>query len=116
MNNDNQSASQRNSQTHTGTGPPLFSLGWIVATPAALALLEQNCMQPATLLKRHAHGDWGDMDKSDRLANDASVKDGSRIFSSYLLNKTDKVWVITEAVGHNGVIRASTCILLPSEY
>jgi hypothetical protein len=116
MNTDNQSASQRNIQTHTGTGPPLFSLGRIVATPAALALLEKNDVQPATLLQRHVHGDWGDMDRSDRSANDASVKDGSRIFSAYLLNKTDKVWVITEAVGDDGVNRASTCILLPSEY
>lgn len=102
-------------QAPTTTGLPLFQLGQIVATPAALALLEKHGVHPATLLHRHVCGDWGDMDKHDRAANDAAVKNGSRIFSAYVINK-DKFWVITEAASDDGLSRASTCIMLPQDY
>jgi len=116
MNTDHFPVPPRDIQTLTTAGAPLFQLGQIVATPAALALLEKHGMQPATLLHRHVHGDWGDMDKHDRAANDAALKDGSRIFSAYVINK-DKFWVITEAANDDGGLsRASTCILLPVEY
>ena len=97
------------------TGSPLFQLGQIVATPAALALLEKHAVQPATLLDRHVHGDWGDMGKHDWAANDAAVKNGCRIFSMYVINK-DKFWVITEAASDDSLSRGSTCILLPEDY
>ena len=113
MNADHLPVPQRDSPTLT-TGSPLFNLGQIVATPGALALLENKSVQPATLLNRHVCGDWGDLDTHDRAANDASVKDGSRILSAYVITK-DKFCVITEAVDDSGT-RASTCILLPSEY
>ena len=106
--------SQDGSPTGNLNGPALFDLGRIVATPGALALLEKHGAQPDSLLRRHVRGDWADMDPSDRAANAAAVKDGGRVFSSYLVNR-DKVWVITEAVNDDGS-RASTCILLPSEY
>lgn len=116
MNADHHTEPPRDIQTLTTAGAPLFHLGQIVATPAALALLEKHGMHPATLLQRHVRGDWGDMDKHDRAANDAALKDGSRIFSAYLIKK-DKFWVITEAASDDDcVIRASTCILLPVEY
>ena len=95
-------------------GPALFDLGRIVATPGALALLEKLGVHPVSLLRRHVRGDWGDMDPSDRTANANAVKDGGRVFSSYLVNK-DKVWVITEAINDDGV-RYSTTILQPQDY
>ena len=95
-------------------GPALFDLGRIVATPGALALLEKLAVHPVSLLRRHVRGDWGDMDPSDRTANANAVKDGGRVFSSYLVNE-EKVWVITEAVNDCGV-RYSSCLMLPSEY
>ena len=95
-------------------GPALFDLGRIVATPGALALLEKLGVDPVSLLRRHVRGDWGDMDPSDRTANANALKDGGRMFSSYLVNK-HKVWVITEAVNDDGV-RYSSCLMLPSEY
>lgn len=101
-------------QTDNINGPALFDLGRIVATPGALALLEKNGIHPVSLLRRHVRGDWADMDPSDRTANANAVKDGGRVFSSYLVNK-NKVWVITEAVNDSGY-RESSCVLLPSEY
>lgn len=100
---------------HVHISGPLFGMGQIVATPGALELLKKHCVDPATLLSRHVHGDWGDLCKSDRLANDVALQDGSRIFSAYVMGP-DKFWIITEAVGADDVTRASTCILLPSEY
>lgn len=83
----------------------LFNLGRCVATPGALALLAERDMQPVALLARHSSGDWGDVGKDDAKANVDALKFGARIFSVY-----DGLWVITEAD------RASTTILLPSEY
>jgi hypothetical protein len=55
------------------------------------------------------------MAPEDRESNRRAVLNGGRIFSSDSLTSTARVWVITEAKGDDG-IRASTCILLPSEY
>lgn len=103
-----------------GSGKPeLFSLGQVVATPGALALLEQQGVTPMSLLDRHVRGDWGDLGADDRKHNDAAVLNGARIFSAYSLKKAS-VWIITEAVGDadadEPATRASTCILLPAEY
>ena len=38
---------------------PLFPLGQCVATPGALAALEEANQSPADFLIRHVHGDWG---------------------------------------------------------
>ena len=86
-----------------------FPLGQIVATPAALAFLEQHHMTAITYITRHAAGDWGDVDRHDRLANEHALNDGSRIFSVYKIG-ADKIWIITEAD------RSSTCVMLPEDY
>ena len=97
---------------------PLFRLGQILATPGALETLDPLGVDPLSLvLGRHGLGDWGDLCKEDRELNTHSLANGMRIFSSYKLTASsgddtlsETVWVITEAD------RASTTILLPSEY
>jgi hypothetical protein len=37
---------------------PLFSLGQVVATPAALTAIEKAGQQPGEFLARHVSGDW----------------------------------------------------------
>ena len=88
----------------------LFSLGQCVATPGALAALEEAGQTPADFLARHQSGDWGNIHPDDNGANEQALRDGARIFSVYVTTKGAKLWVITEAD------RASTCILLPDEY
>lgn len=88
----------------------LFAPGHIVATPNALGVLNTANVTPMDLLRRHLAGDWGDLDNEDKHANDQAVTHGSRVFSSYILETGDKVWVITEAD------RSSTCLLLPEDY
>lgn len=94
---------------NTISNKPLFQLGQVVATPAALSLLETHQKTPAEFLSRHQSGDWGDLCHEDKKANDAAVKHGDRIFSAYKISDS-KIWCITEAD------RSSSCFLLPNEY
>lgn len=95
---------------------PLFKPGQVLATPGALEALEKAGQGVWELLSLHLQGQWGQLSDEDRRLNDDAVKDGSRIFSSYVLKdgKT-KVWCITEAENDNG-IRAATTLLLPEGY
>lgn len=94
---------------------PLFQLGEIVATPDALALLQRNGVNAATLLRRHQCGDWGELSVRDRTANDRAIKDGSRILSAYMV-AGKKVWVVTDAASDDSISRTSTCVLMAGEY
>ena len=93
--------------------PPLFPLGQVVATPGALAALEQHRHSPLSFLIRHVTGDWGNLDAEDCQANDSALVHGTRIVSSYRLGELGdghKLWLITEAD------RSVTTLLLPEEY
>jgi hypothetical protein len=89
---------------------PRFTLGSLVATPGALAALEEAKQVAGEFLRRHIVGDWGEVDAEDKRANDFDMAHGGRLLSAYTLSTGVKVWVITEAD------RSSTCILLPEEY
>jgi hypothetical protein len=94
----------------TQTMPALFSLGALVATPAAIEAISEGGQTAAEFLDRHAQGDWGDVCEDDKTANDEAIREGSRILSAYRTANGVKLWVITEAD------RSSTCCLLPSDY
>lgn len=87
----------------------LFELGQVVITRAAMAFCDCNDVDAVGLVRRHASGDWGDLDRDDVDANVDAVRHDLRIFSSYSL-EAGKLWVITEAD------RSSTCVLLPEDY
>ena len=87
-----------------------FPLGRVVATPGALAAMERSGDAPAEFVRRHERGDWGLVGPDDWARNDAALKDGLRVVSSYRLKDGTAVWCITEAD------RSATCILLPEEY
>ena len=89
---------------------PLFPLGRVVATPGALEALEDAGQLPQEFLHRHVTGDWGVLPPEDAQANEAAVKNGSRLLSSYTTKRGTKLWVITEWD------RSITTLLLPSEY
>ena len=88
----------------------LFPLGQVVATPAALELLDRAAVNALDLLRRHQSGDWGNVPPEDAIENTHSVLVGNRILSSYDVNVNERLWIITEAD------RGSTTILLPHEY
>lgn len=89
---------------------PLFPAGRLVATPGALALLEQVNKSPLEFLSRHLRGDWGDLCPEDKTENELSLQCGFRLLSSYQVTDTETLWVITEAD------RSVTTLLLPGEY
>lgn len=89
---------------------PLFPSGQIVATPCALALLEQANKSALEFVTRHLRGDWGDLCQEDKTENEVSLKYGFRLMSSYQVTETEKLWIITEAD------RSVTTLLLPEEY
>jgi hypothetical protein len=91
-------------------GAAKFPLGQVVATPGAIAALEHAGEQPLSFLRRHAHGEWGDLDADDVRENEFSLTHGYRLLSAYTLKDGTRIWIITEAD------RSATTILLPSEY
>ncbi len=87
-----------------------FSVGTVVSTLGALELIHRVGMTSFDLLARHQCGDWGCVPPEDAAANEEALQTGARIFSSYLLARGERVWIITEAD------RSSTTLLLPDEY
>ena len=85
-----------------------FPLGQIVITPNALGKLASDDILNA--LDRHAQGNWGDLDKDDKLENDIALEKSFRLLSAYTGNDGIKFWIITEAS------RAVTTVLLPEDY
>lgn len=100
--------------TDTEPSTPLvarFSSGKVVATPGALEALQKADVSLELFLARHLHGDWGEMDATDKTANDLALQNGSRLLSAYDLPRTGaRLWIITEAD------RSVTTLLLPEEY
>ncbi len=92
-----------------------FSLGRIVATPGALEALRDAGQDAGEFLARHVSGDWGDLCAGDRQTNDAALIDGSRLLSAYMTAKSERLWIITEAINDFG-LRYLTTLLLSSEY
>ena len=60
-------------------------------------------------LKRHAAGDWGDLEEEDKKENEFALDKHLRIFSAYETGPR-KIWIITESN------REVSTILFPEEY
>jgi hypothetical protein len=105
-----ESAENQSEKSEVQVSARKFELGQIVATPGALAAMEESGEQPSDFLSRHEAGDWGDLCVEDRKENEFSLEHGFRLLSSYKLSTGTVIWVITEAD------RSSTCLLLPDEY
>jgi hypothetical protein len=92
-----------------------FSLGQIVATPAALNVLAESGQTPEFFIAKHQSGDWGLVNDEDRQLNEEALIHGDRILSAYKTLRGVKIWIITEATDENGD-RAATTLLTPEEY
>lgn len=89
---------------------PRFAMGQVVATPAALAALEEAGQLPQEFLYRHLAGNWGELDEHDRQMNEQALRYGGRLFSAYTTKQGVRIWIITESD------HSATTILLPSDY
>lgn len=89
---------------------PRFALGKLVATPGALAALQDSGQSAMEFLVRHMRGDWGDVCDEDAQCNERALEQGERIVSSYHTALEENLWIITEWD------RSVTTILRPEEY
>jgi len=86
---------------------PKFPLGQVVMTSNAARRLDWPALKDG--LRRHALGDWGDLDPQDIQSNEDALKHNHRLLSAY--GKGDRrFWIITEWD------RSVTTILLPEDY
>lgn len=96
-----------------------FSPGEIVATRAVATEVSQ--LRLLECLNLHINGQWGELCQEDRDLNDAATHDGSRILSCYPIDPSlpatgdNRIWLITEAEGDDG-IRSHSTFLYPDEY
>jgi hypothetical protein len=89
----------------------MLELGKVVATKGAIGAFDDSGENPVTYITRHAKGDWGDLQKADKEANEYAVANGLRVLSVYFLPPTNvKIYIITEWD------RSVTTVLLPDEY
>jgi hypothetical protein len=102
---------------------PKFQIGRILATPAAIAFAKERGIDLLDVVRRHCKCDPGDLCPEDVQVNNDAIASGGRVFSSYRFDSQqpqrsgyrdpgsdERLWVITEAD------RASTTVLLPSDY
>lgn len=92
-----------------------FSLGQVVATPAALGVLHKSGQTPLEFVQRHAAGDWGNVCDDDRRLNEEAIANGTQIVSCYRTRNRTAIWVITDGADERGK-RHATTVLLPDEY
>jgi hypothetical protein len=71
---------------------PKFLLGQIVATPGALAALQEAQDSFWPYLQRHCNGDWGEVNAEDAAENELSLRDGFRLLSVYTITGGIKIW------------------------
>lgn len=90
-----------------------FPPGKLFVSRGVSDLLDRNdefAMHVSLSLRRHLAGDWGDVCDQDRLANEAALQEGERLFSVYKKEGLPKIWIITEWD------RSCTTVLFPEEY
>jgi hypothetical protein len=87
----------------------LFAMGRIVATPAALKLLDSAQSSGLEYVLRHVTGDFGMVCAEDEETNRRAIAQGHRILSVYDV-ASEKLWIITEAD------RSVTTLLTPDDY
>jgi hypothetical protein len=89
-------------------------LGQVVATTAALALLEKLHLQANYFLQWHEWSEGSALDRLNIAANQVALIDVERVKSEYF-TKSGLVLVVTEAVNHEGAICVRTRLMLPNE-
>jgi hypothetical protein len=87
--------------------PPKFPQGRVAITANAARRIPWPALKDG--LRRHATGDWGDLDPQDARYNDDALIRGGRLLSAYGQDGR-RFWIITEAD------RTVTTILLPEDY
>src|SRR5262249_44308668 len=94
---------------------PLFELGQVVATPAALKAIEESGDGTGDFLTRHAFGDWGNLFDEERERNNFAVRTDGHLVSAVGRGTGVTIRAATAAADASGQ-RPTTTILLPGEH
>ncbi|MCQ8183280.1 hypothetical protein NP603_19360 [Methylomonas sp. SURF-1] len=78
------------------TAPVLLSTGRTHTSIAARAVLTAYGVDMATLLDRHANGDWGEITLDDEQENGLSLVCGGPIVSQFKLSGLDSIRIVTD--------------------
>lgn len=86
-----------------------FLLGHVVATRGAIEAIQELGIDPVALIMRHASGDWGDLDATDKQLNDHALYEDGRVLSKYDVQGAS-FYIITEWD------RSVTTLMLTDDY
>lgn len=89
---------------------PLFSIGGLTFSSRVDALTRRGRLDPMHYVRRHLHGDWGDIRDQHHRHNDAAVGRDGYLLSSYAVNDDVTLCIFTEAD------RSHTTVFLQNEY
>ena len=96
-------------QRTTPASIPLFSSGTLMLSARVQWLDSTGLADPHRFLHRHLRGDWGDLDDTERRANDAALRSEGVLTSRYQVTPRLSVVVTTNAE------HSQTVIQLPEE-
>ncbi|QNE50871.1 methyltransferase [Klebsiella michiganensis] len=84
---------------------PLFSSGALTLSARVQWLDSTGLVDPHRFLHRHLRGDWGDLDDTERRANDAALRSEGVLTSRYQVTPRLFLLVTTNANHSQTVIR-----------
>jgi hypothetical protein len=90
-------------------GKPKLETGQIYFSQAVAAHKKQDRAFSAwclACLAAHMDGNWGDVDPNDAAANDAAVKSGGQILSTYRYDDTTRIGILTTPARDKTTIQA----------
>ena len=93
---------------------PRFPFGGLTISRCVDALTRQDLLDPLPYVRRHICGDWGDVRAEHRCYNDAALKLGGYLLSSYVISDGLDLCVFTEADrNRTAVAVGESCYVLP---
>lgn len=96
-------------QRTTPASIPLFSSGAVTLSARVQWLDSKGLVDPHLFLHRHLRGDWGDLDETERRANDAALQSEGALTSRFQVTPRLSL-VVTTNNDHS-----QTVIKLPEE-
>lgn len=96
-------------QRSTPASVPLFSSGALTLSARVQWLDSTGLVDPHRFLHRHLRGDWGDLEDTERRANDAALQSKGTLTSRYQVTPRLSLVVITNED------HSQTVIQLPEE-
>lgn len=96
---------------NTDVSNPIFALGLLVASPAALEVFARYGVRASDVVAKHVRGEWPDMETWEREENMRAIKENGRVEGRYRLNGPP----VADVVVVSEMLRRVTYVLLLRE-